>query len=60
MHPQLQLNFPGETADEHPQPTPAWESLQAEARGKALSRLAQLIARMLMDAATPERETSDE
>jgi hypothetical protein len=51
MQSQLKLNFPGE---------PAWESLQAEARRKALSRLAQLIARMLADAGASERETSDE
>lgn len=33
-----------EPADEHQEPTPAWDSIQAEApAGKALSRLAQLI-----------------
>lgn len=60
MQSQLKLNFPGEPADERPGPPPAWEGLQAEARGKALSRLAQLIARMLADAGAPEREASDE
>lgn len=60
MQPQLKLNFPGEPVEQHPEPPPAWESLQAEARGKALSRLAQLIARMLANVGAPEREAYDE
>ncbi len=60
MQSQLKLNFPGEPADKRPDPPPAWESLQPEARDKAISRLARLIAHMLTDAGALEREASDE
>lgn len=47
MQRQLKLTFPDEENDRRPDP-PAWERLDAEARAKALRRLALMIAHMLM------------
>jgi hypothetical protein len=49
---QLKLTFAEEDSNRPPEP-PAWEKLDAEARAKALRRLALMIARMLT-----ARETS--
>jgi len=43
---QLKLTFAEDDSNQHPEP-PAWEKLDAEARAKALRRLALMIARML-------------
>ena len=43
---QLKLRFAEEDSSRPPDP-PAWEKLDAEARAKALRRLALMIARML-------------
>lgn len=43
---QLELRFAEEDRNRPPEP-PAWEKLDAEARAKALRRLARMIARML-------------
>ncbi|MDL2410889.1 hypothetical protein PY650_36260 [Rhizobium calliandrae] len=43
---QLKLTFAEEDSNRHSEP-PAWEKLDAEARAKALRRLALMIARML-------------
>ena len=43
---QLKLRFAEQDSEQPPEP-PAWEKLDAEARAKALGRLALMIARML-------------
>lgn len=43
---QLELRFAEEDSNRPPEP-PAWEKLDAEARARALRRLALMIAHML-------------
>ena len=43
---QLKLRFAEQDSEQPPEP-PAWEKLDAEARAKALRRLALMIARTL-------------
>ena len=57
---QLSLEFITENDDPAPAQPPAWESLEAAARLKALARLSLLIARMLQHAGASEREAGDE